>query len=251
MFKILLATKNKGKIKEIKEIFSDMDVELVELPENDDDEVEENGTSYFENALKKAKYFALKYNLTALADDSGLEIRALNGVPGIFSSRFLGKDTSYDKKNEEILHILDGVEDRRARFYCVAVLYDPKSNKYFSSEGECDGEILKEPHKKEGFGYDPIFKPNGYDKSFSELGVEIKNKISHRSKALRKMKEIIREEFLGGDIIEIKVNGKKLDLDSYMNDVFRSVILALVSTIKDTRDIEKVEITIHKGNVKE
>ena len=251
MFKILLATKNKGKIKEIKEIFSDLPVVLVEIPETDTDEVEEDGSSYFENALKKAKYYALKYNLPALADDSGLEIKVLNGVPGIYSSRFLGKDTSFDKKMAEILHILDGVEDRRARFYCVAVLYDPKSNKYFTAEGECDGEILKEPHKKEGFGYDPIFKPTGYDKSFSELGVEIKNQISHRRKAFEKMKAIIQEEFLGGDAIEIKINGKKLDADKYVYDVFESVILALLGTLKDIPEIRKVEITIEKNNGKE
>jgi len=110
----------------------------------------------------------------------------LNGVPGIYSSRFLGKDTSFDKKMAEILHILDGVEDRRARFYCVAVLYDPKSNKYFTAEGECDGEILKEPHKKEGFGYDPIFKPTGYDKSFQSSAWRLKTRSATEERRLKK-----------------------------------------------------------------
>lgn len=200
MLKILLATKNKGKVKEIKGVFSDLPIRFIELPQSDDDEVVEDGKNYFENALKKAKHYAEKYKLIALADDSGLEIDALNGEPGINSARFLGKKASFDKKMEKIIQLMKGVKSRTARFRATFVLYVPEKDKYFSTEGIAEGHILHEQHKKEGsgFGYDPIFRPEGFRESFSMLGTDIKNQISHRSKALGKMKEVIANEFLGG-----------------------------------------------------
>jgi XTP/dITP diphosphohydrolase len=141
------------------------------------------------------------------------------------------------------------VKIRAACFSAVFVLYLPKERKYFSTEGIVEGEILSEPHKKErsGFGYDPIFKPKGFNESFSMLGTDIKNRISHRSKALKKMKKIIAKQFLGGDgMVEIKVNGKKLPANKYVYKVFESVILALLDTLKGIPVIEKVEITINK-----
>ena len=249
MFKILLATKNKGKLKEIRQILSDIPVKLIELPEKDTDEVPEDGKTYLENALKKAMHFANKYHLPTLADDSGLEIDALNGEPGINSARFLGKETSFDEKMEKILDKLQGVKNRSARFRATFVLYLPREDKFFATEGEVEGDILDRPHKKEGsgFGYDPIFKPREFSKSFSQLGEEIKNKISHRSKALSEIKKIIEKEFLGGKgMIEIKVNGKRLPANKYVYQVFESVILALVGTLKDIPEIKEVEIKINK-----
>lgn len=249
MFKILLATKNIGKVREIRQILSDIPVKLIELPESETDEVPEDGKTYFENALKKAKHFASKYRLPTLADDSGLEIDALDGEPGINSARFLGKETSFDRKMERILEKLQGVKSRSARFRATFVLYLPREDRFFTTEGAVEGKILDKPYKKEGsgFGYDPIFKPKGFKKSFSQLGEEVKNKISHRSKALGEMKKIISKEFLGGEgMVEIKVNGKRLPANKYVYQVFESVILALVATLKDIPEIKEVEIKISK-----
>ena len=249
MFKILLATKNKGKVKEIRSIFSDLPVKFIELPREDIDEVDENGKNYFENALKKAEHYAEKYNLPTLADDSGLEIDALDGAPGINSARFVSKEATFNEKISKILELMQGVDRRSARFRATFVLYLPKEDKYFTSLGVVEGEILLEPHKKEGsgFGYDPIFKPDGFNESFSMLGSDIKNQISHRSKALKEMKKIIAKQFLGGgEMVEIKVNGKRLPANKYVYKVFESVILALLNTLKDIPEIKKVEITIDK-----
>ncbi len=249
MFNILIATKNKGKIKEIKEIFKEFPVKIVELPENNTDIVNESGKTYLENALKKAKHYAEKYHLATLSDDSGLEIDALNGAPGINSARFLGEMTSFDEKIKKILALLKGKSDRKACFKTALVLFLPKEKRYFYTEGTVEGEILRSPEKREGsgFGYDPIFKPDGFDKSFSVLGEEIKNRISHRRKALDKMKKIIKENFLGGsEMTEIKINGKRLVANKYIYDVFKSVIFALLSTLKNMPKIETVEITIKK-----
>ena len=247
MFDILIATKNKGKIKEIKEIFKGFPVHIVELPADDRDIIKEDGKTYLENALKKAKHYAEKYHLATLADDSGLEIDALNGAPGINSARFLGEKTPFDKKIERILALLKDKSNRKARFKTALVMYLPKEKKYFHTEGKVEGEILRSLEKKEGsgFGYDPIFKPDGFDKSFSALGEEVKNRISHRRKALNKMKKIIEENFLGGDkMIEIKINGKRLVANKYVYDVFKSLIFALLGTLKNMPKIETVEITI-------
>lgn len=250
MFKILIATKNKGKIKEIKQILADIPVTLIELPESDKEEVAEDGETYLENALKKARHYAEKYRLPALADDSGLEIDFLNGDPGVNSARFLGEGVSFEEKIGEILKRMQGCRTRTARFRATFVLYLPKEKKWLESTGTVEGEILNEIRKKEGsgFGYDPIFKPIGYNESFSELGEEVKNRISHRSIALNQMKEIIQKEFLGGEgMIEIKVNGKRLPANKYVYSVFESVIMALISTLRDVPEIEQVEITLKKS----
>ncbi|MGB9695099.1 MAG: RdgB/HAM1 family non-canonical purine NTP pyrophosphatase [Caldisericaceae bacterium] len=249
MFKILVATKNKGKSKEVKEILSDLPVSLIFLPESDTDEVVESGKTYAENALIKAKHFALKYKLPALADDSGLEIDALNGKPGIYSARFLGENSSFEEKINEILKLMKNSSQRSARFRSVSVLYLPKENKFFSAEGVVEGEILLKPQKKEGsgFGYDPIFKPDGFNESFSMLGEEIKNRISHRANALRQMKDIIQKELLGGKkMIEVKINGKRLPANKYVYEVFETVIMAIISTLKEIPEVETVEIKIVK-----
>jgi XTP/dITP diphosphohydrolase len=253
MFKLLIATKNKGKLKEIRQILSDLPLHLIVIPENDTDIIEENGTSYLENALKKAKHFAQKYKIPTFADDSGLEIDALNGEPGIESARFLGEGTPFDEKIKKVLELMKAAPQRTARFRTLAVLYLPKEDKYYTTEGTVEGEILTEPQKKagSGFGYDPIFKPDGFDESFSILGEEIKNKISHRSKALQQMKKIIQREFLGGKgMVEIKINGKRLPANKYVYEVFEKVIMALIATLKDIPEIETVEIKIDKKKAK-
>lgn len=252
MFKIIVATKNKGKLKEIKNILSDIPVRIIHITQ-DNGTIEENGNTYLENALKKAKYYAEKYRMPALADDSGLEIDALKGAPGIHSARFMGEGTSFDSKIQEILRLMENTSERNARFRCVAVLYIPSEGKYYTTEGVVEGEILREPHKKEGsgFGYDPIFKPAGYNESFSTLGEEIKNQISHRSIALRKMKDIILNEVLGGSMTEIKINGVKLAANSYVYTVFEKVILALLDTLNNIPEIQTVEIKINKTRHKE
>ncbi len=249
MIEILIATKNKGKIKEIKKILGELPVKLLTIPENDTDTVLEDGQNYFENALKKAKHYGKKYGYITLADDSGLEIDALNGKPGIYSSRFLGENAPFGKKIEKILELMKNAKNRKARFKTVAVLYLPKTGKVFSAEGKVEGEILEKAEKREGsgFGYDPVFKPNGFESSFSMLGENTKNKISHRSRALQKIKEIIRKELLGGGkMVEIKINGKRLPTNKYVYEVFKSVILALIGTLKDIPEVKTVEITIKK-----
>ncbi|BAL81450.1 RdgB/HAM1 family non-canonical purine NTP pyrophosphatase [Caldisericum exile] len=250
MVKILVATKNKGKLKEIQEILGDLPIKLMPLPESASD-VEENGSTYLENALIKAKTYGQKYKLITLADDSGLEIDALNGLPGIYSSRYLGKDTPFEEKMKNILELMKNKDNRKARFRCISVLYFPNEDKFVSFEGVVEGEILKEIcYGNSGFGYDPIFKPDGFDKSFSELGTEIKNKISHRSKALAQVRDYIENNLLGGEMIEIKINGKRLPANKYVYSVFEKVIYAILSTLKDLPEIETVEIKIEKKEEK-
>ncbi len=150
---------------------------------------------------------------------------------------------------EKILEKLQSIKNRSARFRATFVLYLPREDKFFTSEGTVGGDILDRPYKKEGsgFGYDPIFKPEGFEESFSQLGEEVKNRISHRSKALQKMEKVISKEFLGGEgMVEIKVNGKRLPANKYVYQVFKSVIMALLSTLNDIPEIEEVEIKIKK-----
>ncbi len=251
MLEILIATKNPGKVKEIKDILRDLPLTILTIPENDHSQVEEDGKNYFENALKKAKFYGDKYGYITLADDSGLEIDVLNGKPGIHSARFLGENTPFEQKMSEILKMMQNAKNRSARFRTVAVLYLPKSGKVYKAEGVVEGSILTSPQKREGsgFGYDPIFKPEGFNESFSMLGEEVKNKISHRSKALKKIKEIIKNELLGGNkMVEIKINGKRLPANKYVYEVFKSVIFALLGTLKNIPEIETVEITIKKDD---
>ncbi len=196
--KILLGTHNKGKIKEIGKILSALPIEIIVLPEKDNEEPEENGKTYFENALKKAKFYADKYKIPTLADDSGLEIEALNGKPGIHSARFLGENTPFDVKIEKILELMQNKTNRKACFKTVAVLYFPETGKILTAKGKVNGEILFSPQKKigSGFGYDPIFNPNGFKESFSMLGEKVKNKISHRARALKELRKLIEKEIM-------------------------------------------------------
>jgi len=194
---LLIATTNEGKIREIKEMLKDFDLKVMTL--KDFPEIpppEETGKTFFENALLKAKYYAEKTGLFALADDSGLEVEALNGAPGIYSSRFAGPDATDEKNNQKLLELLKDlpIEKRGARFVCVMVCYHP-SGKYITAEGIWEGRIAFSPRGNFGFGYDPLFlvKEYNYEKTAAELPPEIKNKLSHRGKALTHLKEKLKE----------------------------------------------------------
>ncbi|MBQ1802199.1 MAG: XTP/dITP diphosphatase [Lachnobacterium sp.] len=196
MKKIIFATGNENKVKEVKKILEGLDVEVFSKKELDiKDEVEETGTTFEENAILKAKAISKYTDSIVVADDSGLEVDYLNKEPGIYSSRYLGEDTSYEIKNQEILRRLEGVpeEKRTARFVCAMAIIMPN--------GECltavetmEGRIGLSASGKNGFGYDPIFYPNGYNISSADMSLEEKNLISHRGKALRRIREIIKEK---------------------------------------------------------
>ena len=193
MDKIVFATTNTGKIKEIKEILADFDVEVFSMEEmNINTDVEENGTTFEENSLIKARAISKLTGLPALADDSGLEVDYLNGEPGIYSARYLGRDTDYDYKNNYIIDKLKDAKDneRSARFVCVISLVLPDGRE-FVKKGVMEGRIGYEIKGENGFGYDPIFYLPEYGKTSAEISGEEKNKISHRGKALRAMKELI------------------------------------------------------------
>ncbi|MGM0438126.1 MAG: XTP/dITP diphosphatase [Bacillota bacterium] len=198
MKKLLIASTNKGKIKEVRAQLKDFDFEIIGLDNYPElMNIEEDGDSFRENALKKARVSAKETNLLTLADDSGLEVDYLDGKPGIYSARFSGKNATDEENNKKLLEELEGVEKekRTARFRCVMAIYDPANDYYKTADGSCEGRILKSPHGEHGFGYDPLFYVEDKGKTMAELAPEIKNKISHRANALEKMKKIINEEF--------------------------------------------------------
>ena len=193
--KLILASNNKKKLRELGEILSDMDVELLSQREAGCDfEVEETGTTFAENAYLKAKTVADATGLAAVADDSGLMVEALNGEPGVYSARYApgGHEASDKEKYEYLLSKLVNVEHRAAKFVSSICCILPDGS-IIRTEGECRGEILREPAGEGGFGYDPVFMPQGYDRSMAELGTEVKNRISHRANALREFKKKLRE----------------------------------------------------------
>lgn len=194
--KLIFATGNEGKMREIREILKDLDVEILSLKEAGIRlDVEENGTTFEENALIKARAAAMNTDAVVLADDSGLEIDYLGGEPGVYSARYLGENTSYRIKNQNLIDRLEGVpaEKRTARFVCViaAVLPDGRT---FTSRGTIEGIIGTEERGEGGFGYDPIFYLPEYGCSTAELTMEQKNEISHRGRALQAMKETLQKE---------------------------------------------------------
>ncbi len=197
-FKLLLGTKNPGKVEEAKRILSSVDkgLRILSFHDRDFPEVEETGDTYLENSLKKARTISEHTGLPVISDDSGLEVTSLSGAPGPRSARFAGPDPT-DKENLELLlKKLEDVKDRDARFVTVATLFISSEERYVS-RGVLEGRITQAPRGDAGFGYDPVFVPDGYDKTLAQLGEEEKNKISHRKQALEKMKTelkgIIRE----------------------------------------------------------
>lgn len=193
---IILATNNKSKVKEISEMMSGSDITFVSLADAGINvEVEETGTTFEENALLKAREICKLSGKPTISDDSGLEIDALDGAPGIYSSRFMGEDTSYDIKNNALIEKLENVvdPDRTARFRCCMALVLPDGRE-FVTEGTMEGIIAREPKGINGFGYDPILFIPEYNRTSAELSSEEKNNISHRGETLRKMIEVIKKE---------------------------------------------------------
>lgn len=196
MEKIIFATSNEGKMKEIREIFKCTGYEIVSMKEAGLKlNIEENGKTFTENALIKARAVAKAAGVTSLADDSGLEVDYLDRAPGIYSARFMGSDTSYEIKNRYILDKLKGIpeEKRTARFACaIAIVFpDGKEDTAFAT---IEGRIAHEPAGENGFGYDPIFFVPEFGKTSAQLSMDEKNKISHRGKAL----EIIKKKYFTG-----------------------------------------------------
>ena len=187
---LVLASGNKGKIAEIGEMLPEFSV-IGYKDAGLDFEIEETGATFYENALIKAKAVSEALGLPALADDSGLCVNALSGAPGIFSARFAG-DGNDEHNIDKLLKELDGVKDRSAKFVCSLVLYYP-DGKTISAEGETNGEILFERAGKNGFGYDPIFYSADLKKSLGEASSKEKNSVSHRSRALKHLKEKLKK----------------------------------------------------------
>lgn len=200
--KIILATNNEHKLSEIRSIF-DKDIEVLSMKDvGIDTDIEENGETIFENSRIKAVYVTTElkkknfpFPYTVISDDTGLMVEALNGEPGVYSARYAGGEGHDSEANMQLLlKKLNGCENRKAHFSTIITLIEEKAS-FLSHmmffEGRVDGTILKEKHGTEGFGYDPIFQPDGYDCSFAELGIDIKNKISHRAIAIGKVAEYL------------------------------------------------------------
>lgn len=193
--RIVFATSNAGKVKEIQMILSDLGYDVVSMKEAGIiTDVEENGATYEENALIKARAVAAMTKDIVMADDSGLEVDALNKEPGILSARYLGEDTSYTVKNAEIIRRLDGKagEERHARFVCAIAAVFPDGREV-TTRATIEGQIGYEERGEHGFGYDPIFYVPEFDKTTAELTEEEKNLVSHRGKALELMKEELKK----------------------------------------------------------
>lgn len=203
--KIILATNNEHKLSEIRSIF-DKDIEVLSMKDvGIDTDIEENGETIFENSRIKAVYVTTElkkknfpFPYTVISDDTGLMVDALNGEPGVYSARYAGGEGHDSEANMQLLlKKLNGCENRKAHFSTIITLIEEKAS-FLSHmmffEGRVDGTILKEKHGTEGFGYDPIFQPDGYDCSFAELGIDIKNKISHRAIAIGKVAEYLAKK---------------------------------------------------------
>lgn len=193
--KIVFATGNKGKIKEIQMILADLNVEVITMKEAGIViDIEENGQTYEQNALIKARAVAEHTDYIVMADDSGLEIDYLNNEPGIYSARYMGEDTSYRIKNANLIERLEGVadEERTARFVCAIAAVFPDGNEV-TTRGIIEGRIGYEEKGSNGFGYDPIFYVPKFDKTTAQLTEEEKNQVSHRGNALKLMKEELKK----------------------------------------------------------
>lgn len=194
--KIVFATGNAGKMREIRMIMEDTGMEIMSMKEiGIDPEIEEDGSTFVENAIIKAKAVAALTDAIVLADDSGLEIDALNKEPGIYSARYMGEETSYRLKNANLIERLEGVPDekRTARFVCAIAAVLP-GGELLTTTGTVEGRIGYEEKGANGFGYDPIFFLPEFGCTSAELTDAQKNEISHRGKALRAMKELLQEK---------------------------------------------------------
>ena len=195
--KFVIATRNTHKLEEIRSILNFQGLEICSALDFPDipDTIEDRDTLEG-NAIKKAQELCDATGLMALADDSGLEVEALDGAPGVYSARYAGEPCSYSNNNAKLLHELSGKENRRARFRTVIALARP-GEKPLTVEGICEGKIIEKLRGENGFGYDPLFVPDGFSETFAELPAETKNKISHRAQALAQVSKHWKHFFQG------------------------------------------------------
>ncbi len=195
---LLIATGNKGKVAELRSLLAGLPLRLRNLAEfSSAREVEETGRTFSDNAALKAHGYAEQTGLWTLADDSGLEVDALGGAPGVFSARYGGEGLTDADRVERLLAELSRVaaKDRRARFVCVIAIADPRGQVMDLSTGSCAGRIVHAPRGTHGFGYDPVFLPDGFEQTFGELPAEIKHEISHRALALKAARSFLVSHF--------------------------------------------------------
>ena len=191
MKNLVFATNNPNKLKEIRNAVSDFKIiSLNELNINED--IPETGNTLQENALQKASYIFNKTGENCFADDTGLEIQALNNQPGVYSARYAGENCTSEDNIQKVLSKLNGIKNRNAKFKTVITLI--LNNKTYFFEGEVKGIILEEKTGDKGFGYDPIFRPNGFDVSFAQMSTQQKNEISHRGLAVKKLVEFLQNK---------------------------------------------------------
>ena len=193
--KIIFATQNKGKAAEVKAIFAGSQIEIISLYDlGSKIDVEETGSTFRENAFLKAKTIYEIYREPVVADDSGLEIEQLDGRPGVYSARYAGEPCTYEDNNLKVISELqDFPEPHRAKFISFAAYYDGKNK--LETVGELPGRMIKEQRGTNGFGYDPIFIPDGFDLTISEMDFNTKNKISHRAKSFEKLRDDLTDRF--------------------------------------------------------
>jgi len=183
--KLVFATNNKNKVKEIKALLQGS-IKILTLEDiGCHDEIEETEDTLEGNAKLKANYITDKYGYDCFADDTGLEVEALNGAPGVYSARYAGEHVTYEDNVQKMLQVMKGITNRRSQFR-TAVALNLKGNQYLF-EGICKGEITNEKHGNDGFGYDPIFRPTGFNQTFAEMELDEKGKISHRGLATKKL----------------------------------------------------------------
>lgn len=190
--KLVFATNNKHKLDEVRKITSHHPVEIISLAEiNCFDDIPETADTLEGNALQKAHYIQEKFGLNCFADDTGLEVEALNNAPGVYSARYAGPGHDSEANMKKLLHEMEGKENRKARFRTVIALV--WNGKTYTFDGIVNGTITTTKRGENGFGYDPIFIPEGYEQTFAELGNDIKNQISHRAKAVEKLDEFLTQ----------------------------------------------------------
>ena len=189
--KLVFATNNTHKLEEVRDVVGDS-FEILSLKDiGCTEDIAETGTTLEENALIKVRYVKEKYGYDSFGDDTGLEVEALGGAPGVYSARYAGDGHDAKANMEKLLKELEGETNRRAHFRSIIALTMDGNEHLF--EGKIDGEIVSEEHGTAGFGYDPVFKPVGYVHTFAELGSDIKNKISHRALAVKKLCEFLKD----------------------------------------------------------
>jgi XTP/dITP diphosphohydrolase len=193
--KLAFATNNHHKLEEVADKLKDK-IELLTLDDiGCNEDIEETGSTFEENASIKSRYIFDEYCLNCFGDDSGLEVEALNGEPGVYSARYAGEYGNHAANIDKLLHKLKGVENRKARFITVISLMWNGAEHFF--EGTVEGTIRHERTGTGGFGYDPVFQPDGFDITFAEMSLEEKNKLSHRAKAVEKLVEFLNDDIIG------------------------------------------------------